>query len=286
MVDNQKREVDPEIYLSELKEWHSNRLMELTKPDGWLSVIGLHWLKLGENTFGSDLTNTVIFPSLPGIPGRVGSFFVEKRLVRMIVQPEINVTIQGKPVTSSVIFGKSKRPITVSLESLHWQVIKRKELIGLRLRDTANPAIEAFEGIDCFTASLDWRIPARFDRYDPPRKIEIPNVLGQITKQRSPGAVVFSIGTEEFRLDVTGSPESKSFFIVFGDVTNGEETYKRGRFITVDAPDEQGHLYIDFNKAINPPCGFTDYATCPMPPVQNRLPIRIEAGEKVYMGTH
>jgi uncharacterized protein (DUF1684 family) len=100
--------------------------------------------------------------------------------------------------------------------------------------------------------------------------------------QRSPGAVGFNIGAEEFRLDVTGSPESKTFFIVFGDMTNGQDTYKRGRFITVDAPDEHGHLYIDFNKAYNPPCAFTDHATCPMPPSQNQLPVRIEAGEKAY----
>ena len=280
MVDNHKREIDPETHLSELKAWQSNRLMELKKPDGWLSVIGLHWLEPGENTFGSDPSNAVIFPDLPGVPGRIGVFVVEKSVVRLVVQPGVNVTIKGEPVTDSIIFGKSKSPIIVSLGSLHWQVIKRQKLIGLRLRNTANPAIEALEGIETFPASLDWRIPARFDRYDPPRKIEIKNVLGQITPQRSPGAVVFHIGSEEFRLDVTGSPESEIFFIVFGDTTNGVETYKRGRFITVDAPDEQGNLYIDFNKAYNPPCGFTEYATCPVPPPQNLLPTRIEAGEK------
>lgn len=280
MVDNQMREMDPETHLSEIKAWHSDRLVELKKPDGWLSVIGLHWLEPGENTFGSDPSNAVIFPDLPGIPGRIGSFYVEKSVVRMVVQPDVNVTIQDEPVTDSFIFGKSKKPIIVSLEPLHWQVIKRQDLIGLRLRNTANPAIEALEGIETFPVSLDWRIPAWFDRYDPPRKIEIENVLGQITTQRSPGAVVFRIGAEEFRLDVTGSPKSETFFIVFGDMTNGRETYKRGRFITVDAPDEQGNLHIDFNKAYNPPCGFTDYATCPVPPPQNRLPTRIEAGEQ------
>lgn len=280
MVDNQRHEVDPEVYLSEHKAWHSNRLMELKKPDGWLSLIGLHWLQPGENTFGSDPANSVVFPDLPGIPDRIGSFFVDKSVVRMVVQPGVNVTIQSGSVTDSVIFGKSKSPIIVNLESLQWQIIKRKDLIGIRLRDTANPAIEAFEGIESFPVSLDWRVPARFDRYDPPRRIEIENVLGHITPQNSPGAVVFRIGTEEFRLDVTGNPEAETFFIVFGDMTNGQETYKRGRFLSVDAPNEQGYLYIDFNKAFNPPCGFTAYATCPIPPLQNRLLIQIEAGEK------
>jgi uncharacterized protein (DUF1684 family) len=267
-------------YHKEIQEWHSNRLMELKKPESWLSVIGLFWLEPGENTYGSHPSNTIIFPKLPGIPDRIGSLLLENNTVHMNVNPEANVTIQGKPVTSSVIFGKSKRPVTASLGSLHWQVIKRQDLIGLRLRNTKNPAIEAFTGIERFPISLDWRIPAQFDRYNPPRKIEVPNVLGQINRQLSPGAVVFKVGTREFRLDVTGTPENKSFFIVFGDMTNGYETYKRGRFLSVVAPNEDGELYVDFNKAYNPPCAFTDYATCPIPPSQNQLSIRIEAGEK------
>ena len=286
MVDDQKHEMDPETHLTEVKEWHSNRLMELRKPDGWLSVIGLHWLRPGENTFGSDPSNAVVFPDLPEIPDRIGSFILENNRVHMVVEPEVNVTIQGEPVTSTVIHGKSKRPITASLGSLHWQVIKRQDLFGVRLRNSVNPAIEAFKGVECFPVSLGWRIPARFDRYDPPIRIEVPNVLGQINMQRSPGAVVFSVGDIEYRLDVTGNPGDKTFFIVFGDMTNGHETYKHGRFIRVDAPDDDGWLYIDFNKAHNPPCGFTDYATCPTPPSQNRLSIRIEAGEKVYKHTN
>jgi uncharacterized protein (DUF1684 family) len=280
MTDNEKNKMEQKVYQSEIQEWHTDRLNKLRKQDGWLSVIGLYWLEPGENTFGSNPSNAIIFPNLPGIPDRIGSFFLENSIVRMAVKPEVKVTIQGKPVTSSVIFGKSKRPITASLDTFNWQIIKRQDLIGLRLRDTANPTIAAFEGIESFPVSLNWRIPARFHRYNPPKKIKIPNVLGQITSRRSPGAVVFHIGTEELCLDVTGGSESKSFFIVFGDLTNGLETYKRGRFITVDTPDEYDRLYIDFNKAYNPPCAFTEYATCPVPPPQNRLPIRIEAGEK------
>jgi uncharacterized protein (DUF1684 family) len=280
MTDNQKPEITPENHLSEINEWHSNRLKELKKPEGWLSVIGLHWLEPGENTFGSDPSSNVVFPDLPGVPSKIGSFFVDKNLVRMDVEPGVDVAIEGKIVTSEVVLGKSKRPVTSSLESLQWTVIKRKDLIGLRLRNTANPDIDAFEGIPRYPVSLAWRIPARFERYDPPKKIKIPNVLGQTTSQPSPGTVVFSIGQEEHRLDTTGSPESKAFFIVFGDTTNGQDTYERGRFITIEAPDDQGHTFIDFNKAYNPPCAFTDYATCPMPPTQNQLPVRIEAGEK------
>ncbi len=179
MVDIPKHEMDSETHLSEVKEWHSNRLMELRKPDGWLSVIGLHWLEPGENTFGSDPSNKVVFPDLPGIPGRIGSFIVEKNRVEMVVEPEVEVTIEGEPVRSSVIYGKSKRPITASLGSLHWQVIKRQDLIGVRLRDSANPAIATFKGVECFPVSLDWRIPARArgvkaeDRWETPMGLKV-----------------------------------------------------------------------------------------------------------------
>jgi uncharacterized protein (DUF1684 family) len=272
--------IDPEAHLSDVEAWHSNRLKELKKPDGWLSVVGLFWLEPGENTFGSDPSNDVVFPSINGIPDRIGSFILENKQVRMEVQPGVNVTIDGESVTSEIVHGKSKRPITASLEPLHWQVIQRQDLIGVRLRNTAIPGIETFPGIKRYPVSLDWRIPAWFDRYDPQKRIEIPNILGQVSRQFSPGAVVFNVGSEEFRLDVTGNPESKSFFIVIGDATNVKDTYNRGRFIAVDAPDDSGDMHIDFNKAFNPPCAFTEHATCPVPPTQNHLSVRIEAGEK------
>jgi uncharacterized protein (DUF1684 family) len=131
--------------------------------------------------------------------------------------------------------------------------------------------------------SLAWRIPAEFDRYDPPRMIEVPNVLGQISEQPSPGAVVFRVDGKRLRLDGTGDPDGDSFSIVFGDETNGLETCGGGRFQEVDVPDESGRTFIDFNKAYTPPCVFTAFATCPLPTPENRLPVRIEAGE---MGHH
>lgn len=198
----------------------------------------------------------------------------------MEVEPGVPVTHDGEQVSSLVLYpGEGGRPPTARLASLRWQVIQRQDLIGIRLRDTAHPAIAEFEGITMFPVSLDWRIPATFDSYDPPRILEVPNVLGQISEQPSPGAVVFRIGGERFRLDVTGDPEGQSLSVVFGDETNGLETYGGGRFLTVPAPDEEGRLFIDFNRSYNPPCVFTAFATCPLPPPQNKLPVRIEAGE-------
>jgi len=274
-------QMDPEVHRSEVQAWHARRLEGLRQPDGWLSVIGLDWLEPGENRFGSDSTNAVVFPAVAGVPGRVGSFFLEGDAVRMEVEPGVQVTHEGETVTSLVLFSDAAgRPATARLGSLRWQVIQRQDLIGIRLRDTANAALEEFDGIETFPVSLDWRIPASFDRYDPPLVIEVPDVLGMISEQLSPGAVVFRAGGERLRLDVTGDPQGESFSIVFGDMTNGIETYGGGRFLSVDAPDEHGRTFIDFNKAYNPPCVFTAFATCPLPTPQNRLPVRIEAGEK------
>lgn len=277
-------QMDPEVHRAEIQAWHARRLEELRQPDGWLSVIGLDWLEPGENTFGSDSANAVVFPPLPGVPGRAGSFVLEGDVVRMEVEPGAEVTNEGQPVTSLILYPtEGRRPVTPHLASLRWQVIQRQDLIGIRLRDTANAAIQELEDIETFPVSLDWRIPARFDRYDPPRMLEVPNVLGQISEQPSPGAVVFRVAGRRLRLDVTGNPEGASFSIVFGDLTNGIETYGGGRFLEVDAPDETGWTFIDFNKAYNPPCVFTAYATCPLPTPENRLTVRIEAGE---MGGH
>jgi uncharacterized protein (DUF1684 family) len=276
--------MDPDVHRSEIEAWQVRRIEGLKAPTSWLSVIGLDWLEPGENTFGSGQANDVVFPAVSGVPARVGSFFLEDGTVRMEVEPGVPVSHEGEPVTSLTLYSaEGGRPATAQLASLRWQVIQRQDLIGIRLRDTANAAITAFEGIDMFPVSLDWRIPARFDRYDPPRMIEVPNIIGQINPQPSPGAVVFRVGGERLRLDVTGNPEGRSFSVVFGDETNGLETYGGGRFLTVGAPDEHGRLFIDFNRAYNPPCVFTAFATCPLPPPQNKLPVRIEAGE---MGGH
>jgi uncharacterized protein (DUF1684 family) len=201
----------------------------------------------------------------------------------MFVERGVPVTHEGNPVATLELTAVNPwQPTTAELGSLQWFVIERADRIGIRLRDTANPAIAAFDGIEMFPISLDWRIPARFDRYDPPKIIQIPNIIGTVSAQPSPGAVVFEVAEGEYRLDVTGDPNGDRFSIVFGDRTNSNETYGGGRFLTVNAPDDRGRMFVDFNRATNPPCAFTEFATCPLPPRQNQLPVRIEAGEKVY----
>ncbi len=273
-------QMDPDVHRSEIQAWQASRLAALREPDGWLSVVGLYWLEPGENSFGTDSSNAIVFPSLPGVPPRIGSLFLEDGVVRMEVAGAVAVTVENEPVTRVVLYRQENgQPRRARLGSLSWQVLQRQNLIGIRVRDSENPAIQEFEGIDMFPVDLAWRVPARFERYDPPRIIEVPNILGQITQQPSPGAVVFRVNGERHRLDVTGEPGAESFFLVFGDETNGLESYGGGRFLTVPAPDENGRLFVDFNQAYNPPCVFTEFATCPLPPPQNKLPVRIEAGE-------
>jgi uncharacterized protein (DUF1684 family) len=256
----------------------------LKRPDGWLSVVGLYWLDPGRNTFGADTANDAVFPGAD-VPAHAGSFFLRGETVSMEVEPGVVITHEGEPVTSLLLTPDVEgRPTTVWMGSLQWNVIQRQDLIGIRLRDTASAALAAFDGIETFPVSLEWRIPARFRRYSPPRMIEVPNVLGQINETTSPGAIVFRVGGERLRLEVTGNPESERFSIVFADRTNGNETYGGGRFLEVPAPAENGWTFVDFNRAYNPPCVFTAHATCPLPPPENRLPVRIEAGEKMYFG--
>jgi uncharacterized protein (DUF1684 family) len=274
---------DPAEHREELLSWQADRMEELKQPDGWLSVVGLFWLEEGISTFGSDSGNALVFPAKA--PPHIGTFIRDGNAIRMEVEPGAVVMHEGEPVTSIMLYSDAYDETTVvSLGSFQWFVLERQDLLGIRLKDTANAAIREFSAIETFPISPEWILPARFDRYDPPRVIEVPNILGTVSEQPSPGAVVFRVGGQTFRLDVTGDPAADRFFITFGDQTNGSETYGGGRFLSVDAPDERGRTFIDFNKAYNPPCVFTAFATCPLPPPQNRLHVRVEAGEKMYHG--
>lgn len=274
---------DPDTHRTDVLEWHARRTGDLKQPEGWFSVVGLFWLDQGTASFGSDPAADLVFP--PPAPPRIGNFWRHGDMVRMDVEPGVNVTVAGQPVRTVDLYSDAYEGTTVArVGSLMWYLIERQGQVGVRLKDTAVAAIAEFEGVDTFPVSVAWVIPARFDRYDPPKTIEVPNVLGTISEQPSPGAVVFRMDGKKLRLDVTGDPDAARFFITFGDHTNGNETYGGGRFLSVDAPDDRGRTLVDFNKAHNPPCVFTAFATCPLPPRQNRLSVRIEAGEKMYQG--
>ena len=196
---------------------------------------------------------------------------------------EATVLHEGKEVSELKLGNDMKgKPTVLHCGSLSWYIIKRGNRLGVRLKDSQHPRLNKLEKIDYFPVDLQWRIEALLVRFKQPRKITIPNVLGTESQQDIQGTLVFKIKGKEYRLLPLGS--KGPLFVIFGDETNGTETYGGGRFLSVAEPDPQGRTIIDFNKAFNPPCVFSDYATCPLPPQENQLELRVTAGEKMVEG--
>jgi hypothetical protein len=269
-------------YLGEIQAWHQQRIASLKSPTGWLNLAGLLWLEEGENTAGADSTNAIIFPK-DKAPDFIGSFILHDGIVTFQARPGVDVMHGDNAVTAIVMHNDLEgNPTKLWLGSLSWTIIKRGERYGVRLRDHEHPALKNFDGIETFPIDSTWRIEATFAPNDPPKLIAIQTVLNTINEEPSPGAVVFKINGKTYRLDATGKMTDKELFVIFADQTNGKETYGAGRYLYVPTPDGTGKTIIDFNKAYNPPCTFTPYATCPLPPEQNNLPVRITAGEKNF----
>ena len=269
---------DP-AYLSEIEQWHAKRIGNLKKENSWLNLVGLFWLKPGENKFGSANDNDIVFPNKA--PKYIGSFILVDTVVTIKVLPGNKVLFDDLEVKEMLMQNDlSEVPSTLKLDSFRWFIIKRGEKYGVRLRDLEAPLVKEFKSIERFAVNKNWRIEAAFVPYDPPKKIIVPNILGDSDEEVITGKLVFKVEDKEFSLDPIDSGDR--LFIIFADETNGESTYGAGRFLYTDKPDSTGKVVLDFNKAYNPPCAFTKYATCPLPPQQNRLLIKITAGEKNF----
>jgi len=269
-------------YLGEIQAWHQQRLESLKSPTGWLNLAGLFWLEEGENTAGADSTNAIILPK-DKAPDFAGSYILQDSIVTFKTRPGIHVMLDDSVVTSIVMHNDLQdHPTKLSLGTLSWTIIKRGEKYGVRLRDHQHLMLRTFDGVEIFPIDSTWRIEATFEPNDPPKIIAIPTVLNTINEEPSPGAFVFRLDGKTCKLDATGKMTDKELFVIFADPTNGKETYGAGRFLYVPTPDANGKTTIDFNKAYNPPCAFTEYATCPLPPEQNKLSVRITAGEKNF----
>jgi len=281
--ENTKKLSPEEVaYVAETEAWHKRRIDRLTSKTGWLSLIGLYWLKEGENTFGGDASNNVKFPKDTS-PAFIGSIYLDKGKVKTDILEGVDVYHKNNRITSLPMKPDvSGDPTILSLESLSWYIIKRGERFAVRLRDSENKNIKKFSGIEKYAIDTAWRVEARLEPYDPPKLMDVPNITGTISEEQSPGALVFKIEGKEYRLDPIGKPDSNSLFVIFADQTNGDETYGAGRFLYAAMPGEDGLTILDFNKAYNPPCAFSRFATCPLPPSQNVLPIKVTAGEKNY----
>jgi len=217
------------------------------------------------------------------IPDFIGVFTLENEQVAVNITSNINVMYLGQPIRSLKLKSDAEgEPSLLSLGSLTWFIIKRGERFAVRLRDSDNPALKYFKGIETFPIDTLWSFRARLEPYTVPKEIPVPTILGTTTMQKCPGTLVFKIQDQTYRLEPISDDINQPLFLIFADQTNGDETYGGGRFLIVDKPDENGMTIIDFNKSYNPPCAFTKYATCPLPHSQNRLPLSVTAGEKKY----
>lgn len=274
-------------YISEVRRWRAERAQALTKDDGWLTVAGLYWLKLGANKAGSGPNNAVIFPR-DKAPESTGTFTLQNGQVSFTPAPNAGVSMAGRPVAQTIALKNDEqeaKPTPLELGSLRFYLIKRGELLGVRIKDLASAARTSFKGLNYFDANPSWRIETKLIPHPTPKKIPIANVIGLVSQQDSPGMFVFTVNGKTYTLDALGDRNDPTLDIMYADDTNGRETYGAGRYL--DAIKVSGDTYvIDFNKSYSPPCAFTRFATCPLPPAQNRLKVTVNAGEKTYTGPH
>jgi uncharacterized protein (DUF1684 family) len=273
-------ETDDSDYEKEIKSWHKNRVEGLKNENGWLNLAGLFWLEEGRNSFGGNTENKIIFPKNRS-KAFLGDIILSKGEVFVETKADAEVFNENEKIEKLKLFPNDKS-IILKHNSLRWFVIKRGERFAIRLRDLESPFLKEFHDIETYKIDPKWKLKAKFIQTEG-KKIAILDITGQTSQQDSPGVLVFTISGKEYKLDALA--EGEEFFIIFGDKTNKKETYGAGRFVYAAKPDANGFTYLDFNKAYNPPCAFTPYATCPLPPKQNLLPIEIKAGEKNY-GNH
>ncbi len=274
-------------YLQSIEKWHQQRIERLRRNDSWLTLAGLFWLHPGTNSFGSAPDNSIRFPAGKA-DDHIGVFTLSDSVVSVNIFPGVQVLDEtGQPVQKLTLQDDFRgHPTILRHRSLLFYVIKRGKRFAIRLKDTEHPNLKHFAGIERFPVDPRWRVRAVLKPFTTPRTVAVPTVLGTVVEEPAPGFLEFQIAGETYRLLPLGKPGDTEYFIIFGDATNGKETYGAGRFLDVPAPDSTGVTYIDFNKAYNPPCAFTPYATCPLPPEENYLPIRVTAGEKNYRGLH
>jgi uncharacterized protein (DUF1684 family) len=268
-------------YRPEIEGWRAKREAALKADGGWLSVAGLFWLKDGPNRFGSGADNEIVLPA--SAPKLAGVFEPQGADVRVRFEPGVAATVKGQATPQALLHSDaSGTPEVVAIGPLSMFVIERGGRLAIRLKDQNAESRRTFTGLHWFPIDERYRVIGRFVAHPELRPVSVPNILGQVEKMPSPGYVVFDLDGKEQRLEgVFESPGATQLFFIFKDATSGKETYPAGRFLYSDLPKE-GKVVLDFNKAYNPPCAFTAFATCPLPPKQNWLGARVTAGELRY----
>jgi uncharacterized protein (DUF1684 family) len=258
-----RQAADP-AFAAEWRTWHERREERLRAADGWLALVGLHWLEEGENR-------------VEGLPG---TFVVSAGAVTLRASPADGYRLGGEPVAERRLASDAaEKPDRLVLGPRQVQVIDRSGRLALRVWDSASPVLTGFRGIDTFEPDPRWRVEATWEPYAPPKEVSQPSVTGTPTAEKVPGRARFTLDGKEYALEPTADGEN--LFFVFKDGTARKETYGAGRFLYAPGPKD-GKVVLDFNRAYNPPCAFTPHATCPLPRPENVLAVRIEAGEKRF----
>ena len=261
--------------------WRAQRDKQMQSPKSWLSIAGLFWLKEGKNSFGSDKSNKIRLPS-HSAPAAAGTFIFKKGKVKVVANKKAELLVEEKKIKKMVLKGDDQgEPDVVTLGKLEMWVIKREDQYGIRMRDLEAAPYKNYKGLDFYPPSEKFKIEAEFVPYPESKKVTVTTVIETENEYTSPGYVKFKVDGKEYKLDGFGEVESKRLFILFKDRTNGKETYEPGRFMYA-AIKENGKVDLNFNRAFNPPCAYTIWATCPLTPSQNWLKVPIEAGEKKY----
>jgi uncharacterized protein (DUF1684 family) len=272
-----------ETYRAAVKKWRDDREARLKADGGWLSVAGLSWLKPGENRFGTDKASAIVLPE-GSAPAHAGSFELKGGEATVKLAPGTVAKMAGLPLAGPAVLRPDSADL-VELGPVTLQVIERGGRFGIRMKDKNAAARREFTGCRWFEIDEGYRIEAKWVAHPEPRPLKVPNILGQTETMPSPGYAEFMHGGKTVRLDgVLETAQSTQLWFILRDQTSGKETYPAGRFLYADLP-RAGKVTLDFNKSYNPPCAFTEYATCPLPPPQNWMPVRIEAGELNY-GKH
>ncbi|MEX0626271.1 MAG: DUF1684 domain-containing protein [Chloroflexota bacterium] len=259
-----------------MESWRARRDERLRSPDGWLALVGLSWLTPGENHAGAHPSNDVILHGHE-IPPRVGSLWLEDGRVRFV--PHEGVSLPETMMLDDQVGD----PTVLELGSLRFHVIRRGDRFGVRVRDEMAPALATFAGMPHFAVDPSWRVTGRLEAAPPDAMLEIVDITGAHSLEATPGSVAFEREGAMWRIAaLPGDDSDGCLWLIFGDATNGTDTYGGGRFLSTEPVGEDGTVVVDFNLAYNPPCVFSPYATCPLPPPQNKLALRIGAGEKAW----
>jgi len=274
-------------YQKTIADWRRQQEAILKADDGWLTVVGLHWLKEGESRVGSNASFEVPLPK--SAPDRVGTLTVKAGKVRFKPAPGVAVSLNGKPAVEAELKSDAEPKYDVlAVGKVKFFVIKREDKFGVRVKDNDSAARKQFSGLRWYPVDPSWLIQAKFVPWDKPHPLTFDTAVGVKERDESPGYVSFQRNGKRFTMEPV--VDGKQLWFVMRDGTSGKTTYAASRFLYADLPKDgvqkSGMVDLDFNRAENPPCVFTDFATCPLPPPQNRLALEVTAGEQMYRGRH